>query len=46
MNDARQVEQNIFPTISAYLTKHKNEIKEYLSGVYEINKKNIKINEN
>lgn len=24
----------------------KNEIKEYLSGVYEINKKNIKINEN
>ncbi len=29
MNDARQVEQNIFPTISAYLTKHKNEIKEY-----------------
>lgn len=25
--------------------KDKNEIKEYLSGVYEVNKKDIKINE-
>ena len=29
MNDANQVEPGIFPSVSMYLKKHKNEIKEY-----------------
>lgn len=29
MNDANQVEKNIFPTIANYLKKHQSEIKEY-----------------
>ena len=39
INDATQVEKNIFPTISAYLKKHQKEIKKYNNE--QANKKRI-----
>lgn len=45
-NNVNNVNTNIQVKKGEIKNNEKNEIKEYLSGVYEINKKNIKINEN
>ncbi len=45
-NNVNNVNTNIQVKKGEIKNGEKNEIKEYLSGVYEINKKNIKINEN
>ena len=45
-NNVNNVNTNIQVKKGEIKNSEKNEIKEYLSGVYEINKKNIKINEN
>ncbi len=45
-NNVNNVNTNIQIKKGEIKNSEKNEIKEYLSGVYEINKKNIKINEN
>lgn len=45
-NNVNNVNTNIQVKKGEIKNNEKNEIKEYLSGVYEINKKNIKIDEN
>lgn len=45
-NNVNNVNTNIQVKKGEIKNSEKNEIKEYLSGVYEINKKNIKIDEN